>query len=134
MPTYRNSSKEILWGTCPYTEFKANTDTVAHSYVKNLPVWVTLISHDPVLSPWVLLETVLVAPQEQPIDIAMYDYVVIYNATASSVTVSANTDDTNSMILPCGVRDILDNTNRMMGCVSITSKVAPGAVYVWGSN
>ena len=131
MPTYTNSSTETIFaGTSSYIVLLPG-ENVINKYLKSLPENITFTSHEPIISPWVLLETVTSTPMLSPVNVFNYNNIIIYNASDDYCTLSANTDDSNALILPAGSRESYDNNSRKFGCIEILS-MGSGSVYIYG--
>ena len=127
MPSYTNSTNDIIFAGDPYIKL-APGDTTTDKYIKDLPTGVTLKSHEPVISPWTLLE----ADEDGLIDVSGYDTIEIYNGSDEVATISANTDDDNALTVMVSSKEIFDNTKRYFGCLAVLTKGSTGSVYVWG--
>jgi hypothetical protein len=131
MPTYSNDNTIDVFGDSN-TRFVADTTTTTQRYVKNLPVGVTLTSDSPLVQPWALLATVASVPSSV-INVYMWDNVVIYNASNGIVTISANGDDANAMVLMPSSQVIYNNLNGVFGNITVLTNLGSGSIYIWGS-
>ena len=127
MPVYTNSTNDVIFAGDPYIKL-APGDTTTDKYIKDLPTGVTLKSHEPVISPWTLLET----DEDDLIDVSSYDTIEIYNGSDDVATISANTDDANALTIMVSSKEVFDNTKRYFGCLEVLTKGSTGIVCVWG--
>jgi hypothetical protein len=134
MPTYSNTGTEIVTVTQPRVLIILPGETVeTNFYLKSLPTGVTFDSHEPTISPWVLLDTVSSVPSSD-IDVFAYTSIVIYNASDDIITVSANDDDDNAIVLIAGSKEVWTNANGAFGSLKILTNEGSGDVYVYGTR
>ena len=130
MPTYHNANRTDAQTSNPPCRIPARSSVETNKYIKDLPPGVTLTSHLPLVSPWVLLATVSSYPSEE-IVVAGYDSLMIYNASSGVILVSANGDDDNALrVLPMS-QNWMDN-KRIFGVMQILSNEESGVTYVYG--
>ena len=130
MPTYTNASSVTISVGVPFMEL-APGDNVVSKYIKSLPENVTLKSHEPIVSPWTLVDVITSVPMEAEVDVSSYNTIIIYNASNTACTVSANTDDDSAFAILSGTKETFSNVDRRFGCVEILS-MGTGTVYIYG--
>jgi hypothetical protein len=131
MPTYLSSNTIDVFGDSN-TRFTADTTTITQKYVKDLPPGVTLTSDEPLVQPWALLATVASVPSSV-INVYAWDNIVIYNASNGIVTISANGDDDNAMVIMPSSQVIYSNVNGVFGNLTVLTNAGTGSLYIWGS-
>lgn len=131
MPTYTSTNATDVMAD-PYTNFAAKTTTATHRYVKHLPTGVTLTADAPLVQPWALLATVTSVPSSA-INVYAWDNIVIYNASTGIITVSANGDTANAMVIMPNSQVIYSNVNGIFGNLTVLTNLGSGNVYIWGS-
>ena len=130
MPTYRNTSNSLVaYCSRPPVQIQPRQTVTLAEYIRDKPPFVELLSHAPLVSPWTLLSTVASFPSAV-YDVVENDEVVIYNAATGAITVEANGDTANSMILPPGTFTI--KPSGYIGALKILSRTGTGSVYMWG--
>jgi len=135
MPKYTNSNLEdVMICQSPYTVLiPADSDIETNFYIRSLPSGVTLTDHAPLISPWVLLDTVSSVPSSE-IVVSSYKSIVIYNASDDVVTASVNGDDDNAIVLMAASKEVWNNSNGAFGSVTVLTNAGSGSVYVWGAK
>ena len=134
MPTYTNSGTSIITVTQPRTlTIPASSTVETNFYLRALPDGVTLTDHDPVISPWTILDCISSFPSS---DLTVYSYssIVIYNASSGVITVSANGDDANAITLMAGSKEVWNNANGTFGIITVLTNGGTGDVSVWGTK
>lgn len=130
MPTYRNNSTiSTAYCTQPLLKINPGASVTIAKYIRDKPDFVELMSHTPTVAPWTLLATVNTFPSAA-IDVTQYDEVTLYAATTGAISVEANEDTQNAMILPPGYFTI--KPSGYIGAIKILSRIGTGSVYVWG--
>lgn len=134
MPTYTNSTSNVIFSGDPYIRFAPNTTTITDKYVKALPSGVTLTDHEPYSNPWILLATVSSYPSAS-INVAPYDSLIINNETNGTVTVEANGVTANALRLLPNTQSFFDNSKRHTGALKILATTGTnGAVYIYAQD
>lgn len=78
--------------------FPAKSTLQTDKYARDLPAGVTFTSHEPTVSPWVLLGTVSSYPSAA-IDVHAYDGLIINNETNGTIVVEVNGVTANALRL-----------------------------------
>lgn len=135
MPTYLNSSSQdkIIISGRNKIELKSNTSTELLFYIPTLPEGVTITSHSPLVSPWDLIGTVTSVPSEA-FTVSAWSNIIIYNKSDGIITVSANGDSSNAMVVMPYSKEIWDNSSNLFGSVTVLTNEGNGNVYIWGSK
>ena len=132
MPTYRNNSlTRIAYCTRPPLKINPGSELATDEYIRDKPAFVELITHTPTVSPWTSLAAVETFPSAE-IDVTQYDEITLYADTTGSVTVEANGDTANAMMLPPGYYTI--RPSGLVGAIKILTRNGTGSVYIWGQN
>lgn len=133
MPTYQNDNDYVInIVQSPYTlVISPNSTATANFYIKSLPDGVTLTDHDPLIIPWTLLDTITSFPSDD-INVASYKSIIVYNASEDVVTISANSDDGNAVVIASATKEVWNNANGVFGILTVLT--GSGSVYIWGAK
>jgi hypothetical protein len=137
MPTYQNnSSSPIYQNDQNHTSYRvpAGATFQTNYYIAN-PTENNLIktSDEPLVQPFQLLATISSAPSA-PVDVSGWDTAVIFNASTGPITVAANGDSTNAMIIPAGAKEEWDDTLSLIGTLTVITNAGTGNIYIWGKT
>ena len=130
MPVFTNANSTVVFTGEPYIRLEPGANTTDR-YIKGLPTGITLTSHTPKISPWVLLANVSSLPMANPVDVTLYDNIVVFNATDEAISLSANEDDSNAIFLAANSTATYSNASRMIGCLEVLT-MGSGNVYIHG--
>jgi hypothetical protein len=130
MPVFTNANSTVVFTGEPYIRLEPGANTTDR-YIKGLPTGITLTSHTPKISPWVLLADVSSLPMANSVDVTLYDNIVVFNASDDTVSLSANEDDDNALFIPANSKEVYSNESRMIGCLEVLT-MGSGNVYIHG--
>lgn len=135
MPQYTNANNyTVIVAQPPFTLNILPGEIVdTNFYIRNLPSGLTLTDHDPLITPWVLLDTVSSCPSSD-ITVAGYKSIIVFNASDDIVTVSANGSDENAVVLMSSSKEVWNNNNGLFGTLTVLTNAGSGSVYIWGAR
>lgn len=132
MPTYTNTGTEVVTVVQPRGVLVISPGQTIESnfYLSELPTNVTFDSDEPLVSPWVLLDTITSAPSSV-ITVIQYKNIIINNTSEGTISISANGDTDNALII-MPTSEVNITIKNLIGNIQISDMETSGTVYVYG--